>query len=231
MNELLKESVFFGASLSIAAFWISAALRKKWDLPLFHPLLVSTALIIACLSIFRIDYETYEKGAGTLTYFLTPATVCLALPLYRQIKILKQHTSAIVVSISCGCASHLLILFILSRLFHLEEDLALSLLSKSVTTPIAIGITGEIGGIQAVTVAAVCLAGILGAAAGPALFKLLHITEPIAQGLGLGAASHAVGTSRAMELGEIQGAMSSLAIVVTGILTVAIVPAAAGFLF
>lgn len=224
MNELLNDSVFFGVAVSIAAYYAGEKIKEKWKLPIFNPLLLATVFIIVFLSVFRIDYETYNQGARYITFLLTPATICLAVPLYRQIETLKKNIAAVFISILCGCAAHVLILLGVAAVLQVDEILTLSFLPKSVTTPIAIGISGEIGGIQAVTVAGVVIAGILGSVAGPAVFKLFKITEPAAQGLGLGAPSHAIGTSKALECGEIQGAMSSLAIVVTGILTVIIVP-------
>lgn len=224
MNEILSESVFFGVAISIVAYWIGENIRKKWNIPLFNPLLIAMLLIIAVLLFCDIDYETYNQGAQYITFLLTPATICLAVPLYRQIQVLKENVAAIVISILCGCFAHVLIILGLAVLFGVDDILTLSFLPKSVTTPIALGISGEIGGIQAVTIVGVCIAGILGSVVGPVVFKLFRVKEPVAQGLGLGTPSHAVGTSKALELGEIQGAMSSLAIVVTGIMTVIIVP-------
>lgn len=224
MNELVNESVFFGVVISIAAYWVGEKIRQKWKLPIFNPLLIATIIVIAVLLLCDIDYETYNQGAQYITFLLTPATICLAVPLYRQIEVLKQNVAAIVISILCGCMAHVLIVLGIAVLFGVEDILTLSILPKSVTTPIALGISNEIGGIQAVTVVGVVVAGILGSVIGPAIFKLIKVKEPVAQGLGLGAPSHAIGTSKALELGEIQGAMSSLAIVVTGILTVIIVP-------
>ena len=180
--------------------------------------------VIVFLLITGISYETYQYGAKYLSYFLTPVTVCLAVPLYKQIEILKNNLAAILISIVIGCISHAGILISVTFLCKMDQQLLLSVMSKSVTTAIALGVTGEIGGIQGITVIGVMIAGISGAVVGPSILKLFHITEPIAQGLALGSASHAVGTSKAIELGEIQAAMSSLAIVVTGILTVIIVP-------
>ena len=224
MNELLSDSVFFGVAISIAAFWIGEKIQQKWKLPVFNPLLIATVLVILVLMLCDIDYETYNQGAQYITFLLTPATICLAVPLYRQIEVLKKNVAAIIISILCGCVAHLLIIIGIAWLFGVDEVLILSFLPKSVTTPIALGISNEIGGIQAVTVVGVCTAGILCAVIGPVVFKIFKVTEPVAQGLGMGAPSHAIGTSKALEMGEIEGAMSSLAIVVTGILTVVIVP-------
>lgn len=224
MNELLSQSLFFGMIVSLGAYKIGFEIQKKWKKVYLNPLLIAIVIIIAFLLVTGISYETYQYGAKYLSYFLTPVTVCLAVPLYKQIEILKNNLAAILISIVIGCISHAEILISVTFLCKMDQQLLLSVMSKSVTTAIALGVTGEIGGIQGITVIGVMIAGISGAVVGPSILKLFHITEPIAQGLALGSASHAVGTSKAIELGEIQAAMSSLAIVVTGILTVIIVP-------
>lgn len=231
VNSMIVNSTYFGVAISIVAYWIGSRLRKKWNYPIMNPLLIAMILIITFLGITKIDYETYDKGAKYITFLLTPATVCLAVPLYKQIKILKENMIAVFVGIICGCISHVVIIIVVASAFGLEKILTLSMLPKSVTTAIALGITEEIGGIQAVTIVGVCVAGIMGAVIGPTILKIFHISEPVAQGLAIGTASHAVGTSKAVELGEIQAAMSSLAIVVTGLLTVVIVPLVVKFLF
>lgn len=224
MNELLSQSLFFGMIVSLAAYKIGFEIQKKWKKVYLNPLLIAIVIVIVFLLITGISYETYQYGAKYLSYFLTPVTVCLAVPLYKQIEILKNNLAAILISIVIGCLSHAGILIAVTILCKMDQQLLLSVMSKSVTTAIALGVTGEIGGIQGITVIGVMIAGISGAVVGPSILKIFHITEPIAQGLALGSASHAVGTSKAIELGEIQAAMSSLAIVVTGILTVIIVP-------
>ena len=224
MNELLSQSLFFGMIVSLSAYKIGFEIQKKWKKVYLNPLLIAIVIVIGFLLITGISYETYQYGAKYLSYFLTPVTVCLAVPLYKQIEILKNNLAAIIISILIGCLSHAGILIAVTILCKMDQQLLLSVMSKSVTTAIALGVTGEIGGIQGITVIGVMIAGISGAVVGPGILKLFHITEPIAQGLALGSASHAVGTSKAFELGEIQAAMSSLAIVVAGISTVIIVP-------
>lgn len=224
MNEVLSQSLFFGMIVSLVAYKIGFEIQKKWKKVYLNPLLIAIVIVIVFLLITGISYETYQYGAKYLSYFLTPVTVCLAVPLYKQIEILKNNLAAILISIVIGCLAHAGILIAVTVLCKMDQQLLLSVMSKSVTTAIALGVTDEIGGIQGITVIGVMIAGISGAVVGPSILKLFHITEPIAQGLALGSASHAVGTSKAIELGEIQAAMSSLAIVVTGILTVIIVP-------
>lgn len=224
MNELLAGSAYFGLALSLGMFWVGSCIQKKWKNPLLNPLLIASGIIIAILVIFNIEYETYEKGASHLSYFLTPVTVCLAVPLYRQINVLKDNLLAVMISIICGCIAHAAIIVVISSLLQLDMSLAFSLLPKSVTTAIAVGISDEIGGIASITLIGVSIAGTSGAVFAPMILKLFRITEPVAQGLAIGTSAHALGTTKAVELGEVQGAMSSLAIVVTGILTVIIVP-------
>lgn len=224
MNELFSESVYFGIVISLLFYWLAMIVSKKVKLTICNPLLLSAILIIAVLMIFDIDYDTYNYGAQYLTYFLTPATVCLAVPLYRQFEILKKNAIAIILSISAGCVSNAVAVGILTIAFKLSPELKAALIPKSLTTAIAIGVSEELGGINSVTVISVIITGLLGATIAEKLFHLLKIQEPVAQGLACGTASHAIGTSKAIEMGEIQGAMSSLAIVVTGILTVILAP-------
>ena len=224
INEMLSESLFFGMILSLLAYKIGFEIQKKYKKVFLNPLLIAIVLVIVFLLITGISYETYQYGAKYLSYFLTPVTVCLAVPLYKQMETLKKNMAAILISIAIGCVTHAGVLIAIATMFKMDKQLLMSVMSKSVTTAIALGVTNEIGGIQGITVIGVMVAGISGAVVGPTLLKLFHITEPVAQGLAMGSASHAIGTSKAIELGEIQAAMSSLAIVVTGILTVIIVP-------
>lgn len=224
MDEMLKDSIYFGVAVSFFAYWIGMKCKEKWNFAIMNPLLISIVLIIGFLMAADISFETYSYGAKYITYFLTPATVCFAVPLYRQLQTLKENVGAVLAGIVCGCLAHGLVIVGMGLLFGLQNELICSVLPKSVTTAIALGVSEEIGGAAAVTVVGVSFAGLSGSIFGPALLKWFRIEEPEAQGLGIGAASHAIGTSKAVEMGEIQGAMSSLAIVVTGILTVVIAP-------
>lgn len=227
MNDLLHESVYFGVVISLLAYYIGSKCQKKLAFPLANPLLIAMALLILFLSVTGISYETYSYGAKYITYFLTPATVCFAVPLYRQLQALKENVAAVFVGILCGCLVHAGIVIGLGLVLGLPGELVFAVLPKSVTMAIALGVSGELGGVTAVTVLGVTVAGMSGNIFGPTLLKWFKITEPEAQGLCIGCASHAMGTAKAVEMGEIQGAMSSLAIVVTGILTVVIAPWAA----
>lgn len=224
MQEYLANSIYFGVFLTIFVYQLAAAIQKKWPLPILSPLLVSMLIIMGFLYVTDIPYETYQQGAKYIGDFLTPLTVCLAVPLYRQIRVLKENIAAIVISIICGCLAHIATILLLASVMGLDELLRNSLFGKSVTTAIALGVTNELGGIQGVTIIGVTVAGILGGVIGPTVLRFIKVKEPIAFGLGMGSASHAIGTSKALEIGEVQGAMSSLAIVVTGLLTVLIVP-------
>lgn len=230
MANILTDSIFFGMFFSIFAFWIGFQIQKKWKNPFLNPMLISVVLIISTLLVTRIPFSTYQNGAKYLSYFLTPVTVCLAVPLYKQIQVLKDNLVAVLVSSGIGCIAHGIIVIGIMTAFHMDHALLYSLLPKSITTAIALGVSAELGGISGITVIGVMIAGIGGAVVGPFVIKLCHIEEPVAQGLAFGSASHAIGTSKAIEYGEIQAAMSSLAIVVTGLMTVVIVPIIASFL-
>lgn len=224
MNELLAQWTYFGMAISLICYFFAMWLQKKIKKPILNPLLISTILIILFLCVFHVDYETYDVGAKYLTYFLTPATICLAVPLYKQFQVLKKNGIAIFIGVLAGCLSHGLVIGGMAAVFKMEGALMLSLLPKSVTTAIALGVCEEIGGISGITIVGTTIAGLLGAILGPALLKWFHIKEPVAQGLCIGTASHAIGTSKMIEFGEVQGAMSSLAIVVTGLMTVVLAP-------
>ena len=230
MKEAIMNSAYFGAALSLVCYSIGLIIRRKCPLEICNPLLIAMILVIIILQVFHIDYADYDNGAKYITYLMQPATVCLAIPLYRQIGVLKKNVVAILIAIFSGCLSHVLVVVGLGTLLGVDLELIVSILPKSVTTPIALGITSEMGGITGVTVIGVVIAGMLGAVIAPVIYRIAKIKEPVAQGLGLGTASHAVGTSKAVELGEIQAAMSSLAIVVTGVMTVVIVPVVVAWL-
>lgn len=224
MQELLVNSTFFGVFLSLGVYLLGAWIQKKLKWPIFNPLLICMAVIIPLLMALDIPYEVYNSGAKMIGNFLTPVTVALAVPLYRQIKKLKENLPAVLISIVCGCLGHALTIVLLSKVLGVENIVRDSLMGKSVTTAIALGVTEELGGIAGVTIVGVVVAGIMGAVVGPTVLKIARVKEPVAFGLGMGASSHAIGTSKALEIGELEGAMSSLSIVVTGVLTVILVP-------
>lgn len=224
MQEFLQQTSYFGYVITIIIYYLSVNLKKKTNLSILNPLLVTTIIIVAILLIFNIDYEAYNIGAKYLSYFLTPTTVCLAIPLYKQIKVLKKNVLGILSGILAGVLTNAAVVVLLSIIFNMDKELGTSLLSKSITAPIAIGLTEELGGISSITVFAVILSGIIGAAIAPLIFKIFRISDETSQGLACGTSAHGSGTTTALELGEIQGAMSSLAIIVTGLITTIIAP-------
>lgn len=229
MDSIVQSSAYFGFFITLFGYWVSTQIAKRMRSTLCNPLLLTIIFIIAFLKLADISYASYDNGAKYINYFLTPSTVCLAVPLYRQLKLLKEYAGAILISIMSGTAACAIMIFGLAKLFLLENSIYASLVPKSITTAIALGMSEELGGLSAVTVMAVFVTGILGAVIANTVFKIFRIEDPVAQGLAMGTASHAIGTSKALELGEIQAAMSSLAIAVTGILTVIVGPIVAGF--
>lgn len=220
MKEFLVDSVFFGAVISLIAYEVGLLLKKRFRLALLNPLLIGTVCVMAILVLFRVEYRHYNESAKYLSYLLTPATVCLAVPLYQQIELLKKNLKAVACGITAGVLASLFSVLLLSRLFALNHEQYVTLLPKSITTAIGMGISQELGGIETITVAVIILTGILGNVIAEFVCKLFRIEEPIAKGLAIGTASHAIGTAKAMEIGEIEGAMSSLAIAVAGLITV-----------
>ena len=219
MAELLA-SPFFGIALSILAYWVGTVLQKKTGLVVCNPLIIAIVLVSGVLLLFRIPYEAYYAGGEIINMFLAPATACLAVSVYSKLSLLRRCWLPILVGCVMGSLASMGSVLLLCRLFGLDQALTASLLPKSVTTPIAVSISGSHGGIPSITVVAVILTGILGSVLSPVLIKLFRVREPLTAGLAIGACSHAVGTARALELGETQGAMSGLAIGICGIVTV-----------
>ena len=203
----------FGIVISLVAFQGARWLSGKLHSPLLNPLLVATAFIIVILSVFHIPLADYQQGAQLISFFLGPATAVLAYSVYRQIAVLKRHFIPIMTGCLIGSLTSMLSAFLLCKAFGLDEAVTMSMLPKSVTTPIAMSLSEELGGITSVTVAVVIATGIMGS------IKVFHVKSPIAAGVAIGTCSHAIGTSRAMQLGEIEGAMSGIAIGVSGLLT------------
>lgn len=221
MNELINASLYFGVTISIAGYGIGLFLKKKLRWGFLNPLLIAIVFVIATLQLCRIDYEVYDETAKYLSYLLTPATVCLAIPLYQQITLLKENLTAVLLGIFAGVLSSLGSVLGMAYLFGLSHEEYVTLLPKSITTAIGIGVSEELGGISTITVAVIIVTGVLGNVIGEQICKIFRIREPIAIGLAFGTAAHAVGTTKALELGEVQGAMSSLSIAVAGLITVA----------
>ena len=219
MSELLA-SPFFGIALSIVAFSIGVWIKKKTGLVICNPLIIAIVLVSGVLLLFQIPYESYNEGGSIINMFLAPATSCLAVSVYTRLELLKKNWLPILAGCVAGSLTSMGSVFLLCRLFGLDEAMTYSLLPKSVTTPIAVGIAESHGGISSITVAAVILTGIMGSILAPFLIRIFRVKDSMTAGLAIGACSHAVGTSKAIEIGETEGAMSGLAIGICGIVTV-----------
>lgn len=230
MNDVMLNSLFFGVMISLAVYEIGALLKKKLKLAILNPLLFSIAIVIVILVVFDIDYDTYNEGAKYLSYLLTPATVCLAVPLYEQFGLLKKNIKAIAAGILSGALTSVVCVLVLSMLFHLSHKEYVTLLPKSITTAIGMGVSEELGGIVTITVSVIIITGVLGNIIAEFVCKVFKIEEAVAKGIAIGSSAHAVGTAKAMEMGEIEGAMSSLSIAVSGLITVLLATVFANFL-
>lgn len=220
MNELFSDSLTAGVVISLLAYFLGDAMKRKWKLAILNPLLISIVLVIVFLLLFGVDYQAYYGSAKYLSYLLTPATVSLAIPVYQKLSLLKKHAAAIFIGVLSGVLASIASVLVLCCLFRLSCGDFATLLPKSITTAIGIGVTEILGGHVSLAVVVIIITGVLGNIFAEGFCKLLRITDPIAQGVGIGTATHAVGTARAMEMGQVQGAMSSLSIVVAGLLTV-----------
>jgi len=222
--EIFENASYFAVTVSLVLFLLGAMLQKKWNIVLLNPLILSTAGTIAVLLALDIPYETYEEGTGILKFFLTPATVCLAIPLYEKMELLKKHPAAILIGSLSGVLLALGSIFVLSLAWGLEGSVFATLLPKSITTAIAMSLSEKLGGVPAVAATGVMVTGIFGYVTAVWVLKLCRITDPIARGIAIGTSCHVIGTSRALEIGETEGAMSSLSLTVAGIVTALLAP-------
>lgn len=220
MNDIFLESATIGVVISLIAYELGAFLKRKLKHDIFNPLLISIIVTIVYLIVFHVDYEAYEKSAAYISYFLTPATICLAIPLYQKLALLKENVWAILLSILSGVLTSLITILALSAVFCLTHEQYVTLLPKSITTAIGMGFSEEQGGIVTITVATIIITGVLGNMTAKSVCRIARIKSPISRGLAIGTSSHAIGTAKAMELGEVEGAMSSLSIVVAGLMTI-----------
>lgn len=216
----MNDSAFFYVFLTLITYAFGVALKNKFRSAVFNPLLISTALCIVVLVVFKLDVEKYKDGTKIISFMLTPVTVCLAIPLYEQFEKLKENWLAILLGILSGVVTSMTLVFGLSLAFGLSKSEFVSLLPKSITTPIGMAMSEKFGGIPALTVAVIVITGIVGNICAQGILKLFHINNPVAKGIAIGTSSHALGTAKAMEMGEVEGAMSSLSIAVAGIMTV-----------
>lgn len=230
MIELLEGISLFPVLLTLGAYQLGLWLRKKWDNPICNPIIIALILVIAVLLITGFPVDSYQSGMGGISWLITPATICLALPLYEQLKVLKKSLGAILAGVGAGTVTSLVVVFALCRAFRLDQQMTVSLLPKSITTAMGMVLSEQNGGLSALTTVVIIVTGILGSLMGTTLCKLFRLRHPIAQGVALGTASHVIGTSKANELGPLQGAVSSLSLATAGILTAVLFPIACMFL-
>ncbi len=220
LREAVLNSAFFGVLLCLVALQIGLVLKKRFKIAIFNPLLIANIVVITVLVIFDIPYESFNASAQHVSFFLTPVTVCLAVPLYEQLDLLRRNFAAIISGLAGGVIGGLGSIYAMAVAFGIDHATYVTLLPKSVTAPIGMGISEQLGGIVTITVASIILTGIFGNVAGAFFLRLFRIKKPLAKGLALGCASHAMGTARALEMGDVEGAMASLAMAVTGLITV-----------
>ena len=218
--EALYTSPYFGVALSVIAFGAGVRIQQKTKSALCNPLIIAIVLIIGVLLVFKIPYDSYNNGGEIINMFLAPATACLAVSIYTKLSILKKYWLPIIVGCIAGSLASMASVYGMCRLFRLDQSLTMSMLPKSVTTPIAVSVAQAHGGVVPVTVVAVIFTGILGSIAAPLFIRIFKVSDSVAAGLAIGACSHAVGTSKAIEIGEVEVAMSGLAIGICGMVTV-----------
>lgn len=229
MADFLSELSLFPVVLTLLCYQIGLWCQRKWKNPLFNPILIGMLLVIGVLLLTGVTNETYQAGTASISWLLTPATVCLALPLYEHMKVLKKSLPAILAGILAGTLTSLIFVFGLCRLFALDPTLTVSMLPKSVTSAFGMVLSEQNGGIGALSAAAIIITGVLGCLFGSMLCKLFHIKDPVAQGVAFGTATHVGGTTRAVELGSLQGAVSSLSLAIAGVLTTVLFPLVVSF--
>lgn len=224
MLESFLANPLFGIILTLTAYAAGLALYRRLRISLLHPVLTASALIIVVMLLFNIKLDYYQSGGSIISFMLGPATVSLAVPLYRQLRVLKKYAIVILISICVGVTVSIISSITIAKALGMPDELIISLIPKSITTPIAIEISERIGGLSSITALSVIFTGITGAVAGPGILKLFKIDKPAAIGLAMGTAAHAIGTSRALEIDETAGAVSSLSIGLAGIITVVAAP-------
>lgn len=220
IGDFFSEAVFLGVFITLGSYFLGTYIRKKWKLAIFNPLLLAIIFTIIFLWVSRMPYDVYYEGAKYISYLLTPATVSLAIPLYEQFEPLRKNVRAIMIGIVTGVLTSMVSVLALAVIFRYDHKEYVTFLPKSITTAIGMGVSEELGGYVAITVAVIIVTGIFGNMIAESVCRMFHITEPVAKGIAIGSASHAVGTTKAMEMGEVEGAMSSLSIVLSGLLTV-----------
>ncbi|WP_042273079.1 LrgB family protein [[Clostridium] dakarense] len=223
MYDILKTPIF-GIVVTILFFNMGLYIQRKTKKAIFNPLLIAILGIILFLDISKIPYESYKIGGDNINYFLGPVTIVLAVPLYKQFDLFKKHLLEILIGIGCGVVVSFISVMIIGKFTNANMDIINSLIPKSITTPMGLSLTNTINGIESVTVVAIIFTGILGGILAPIVFKIGKINHPVAKGIALGTSAHALGTSKALEMGEVEGAMSGLSIGISGIITVILIP-------
>lgn len=229
MKDFIVNSMFFSVFLCFMSYEIGGYLHRKTKLPIFNPLLVATVLTVGLILLLNIEFESFYSGSKYISYFLTPATVCLAVPLYEKLNLLRRNIKAIIAGILAGMLTSAGFVLLFCILFNLSHREYVTLLPKSITTAIGMGLAEELGGIGSVTAVMIIITGIFGNISCEFFLRLFKIEDPIAKGIAIGSSSHAAGTAKAMEIGDIEGAMSSLATAVAGVCTVAVASIFANF--
>lgn len=224
MMEIITSSTYFGVALTIGFYMVAVWINRRMPGAFTTPLFLATVMVVGTLYLLGVSYDQYNTGAGYITYFLVPVTVCFAVPMYKQLPLLRRHMLPILMAIAIGVVASVMAVCLCCIFLGLGDIVARSLAAISVTTAIAIGITEKLGGMVALTVSAVIVTGILGASISDIVCRRMGLTNPIARGLAIGNASHAAGTTKAMEMGPVDGAMSSLAIVLSGLITAVAAP-------
>lgn len=223
LTDILTSSTVMGVVISLIAFEIGLLIKKKLKVAIFNPLLIAIILTIAFLLVFNIEYDTYNKSATYLNYLLTPATVSLSVPLYLKLKQLKENIVPILGGIIAGSLTSVVCIFLIGLIFNLDHSAYMTLLPKSITTAIGMPVAEAGGGVASIAAAVIIMTGIMGNMTAPFVCKLVKIKSPISRGIAIGTSSHAIGTAKATEMGETEGAMSGLAIAVAGVTTVILI--------
>lgn len=229
MTEFLSIAIL-PVALTLTAFLLGQKIQKKLKSPILNPILISVILVLIFLSLTGMPVTDYKAGMGSLSWLLTPATICLAVPMYEQFQILKKNLPMILAGVAAGAVSCLIMVILFGALVGFDPVLTVSLLPKSITTAIGVVLSEMLGGMPGVTTAAIIFTGIFASIMGPVFCRIFRLTDPVAQGVAFGTAGHVIGTSKANELDPLTGAVSSLSLVVAGLITAVILPLLSNFI-
>ena len=221
MNNFLN-TPYFSAMITLIGYWIGVEVKKRFNHPLASPLIVGSVFVSVVLKTLQLDISNYQSNSYLISFFLNPATLCLAIILYKQMDLFLSHKAAILIGTFAGVVVNVVLVVGLSLLFKLTEGQVISFIPKSVTVAIGLSITESFGGIAPITMFAIIVTGVFGNLIAEHLLKLAKITDPVARGIAIGSSAHILGTSKALELGETEGAMSGLSIVITGLMTLVV---------